>query len=150
MVDISKIPIHRGLATKNWGTTTLQALVEKLGYILPKPDEIRRGDVFNLEAPELSKYAQVYFAKDVEAPLLSYVEYRKLPNLSLQMKPKELKVGDFVEIMTINISYVKAITRGVVVHSSGATQNRINRSKQKFKSMLKKYLTVCRSCTFQK
>ena len=132
MVDISTISIHRGLATKKWGTTTLQALVEKLGYTLPKPDEIRRGDVFNLETPELSKYAQVYFAKDVEAPLLSYVEYWKLPNIALQMKPEELKVGDCVEIMTINISYVKATTRGVVVQRSGATQNGINLSKQRF------------------
>ena len=68
------------------GTTTLQALVANIGYNLTKPDEIMCGDVFDIETPEMSKDAQVYCAKDVKATLLAYSEYRKLHNLTLQMK----------------------------------------------------------------
>ena len=100
----------------------MQALVAKLGYHLPNPDEIRRGNVLDIETPDLSKDAQIYYAKDVETTLIAYSEYRKLPNLVLQMKPKEVKVGDCVEIMTMKVSDFKATARGVVVHSSGATK----------------------------
>ena len=41
-------------------------------------------------------------------------------------------MGDCVEIMTRNISDVKFTARGVVMQSSGATQNGINLSKQRF------------------
>ena len=99
---------------------------------MPNPDEIRRGDVFDLVTPEMSKYTQVYCAKDVEAPLLDYTEYQKLPNLALRMKYEEVKVGDCVEIMTSKISDIKATACGVVVQSSGDTQNGINLSKQRF------------------
>ena len=99
---------------------------------MPKPDENRRGDVFNIATTEVSKYSKLYCAKDVEAPHLVYAEYWKLPNSALQMKPEELKVGECVEIMTSKISDVKATTPGVVVQSSGATKNRINLSKQGF------------------
>ena len=93
----------------------MQALVAKPGYHLPNSDEIRRGNVFDLATPDLSKYAQVYCAKDTEALLLAYAEYWKLPNLELRMKPEEVKVGDYIEIMTINISDVKATAHGVFV-----------------------------------
>ena len=76
----------------------MQSLVSKQGYNFPRPYGIRRGDVFDLATPELSKDAQVYCAKDVEVPLLAYAEYRKLPSLALQMKPEEVKVGNCVEI----------------------------------------------------
>ena len=81
----------------------MQTPVVKLVYHLINPDEIRRGDVFGLETPYLSKGALVYFAKDIEAQLLAYAEYWKLPNHVLRMKPEEVKVGDCVEIMTSNI-----------------------------------------------
>ena len=71
----------------------MQALVAN---ILPKPDEIICGDVFDLATPEMSKYAQVYYAKYFKAPLLAYIEYQKRPNLALRMKPKEVKLGDCV------------------------------------------------------
>ena len=61
----------------------LQALVADLGYYFPNPYEIRSGAVFDLEIPDMSKDSQVYCAKDVEASLLAYAEYRKLPNLEL-------------------------------------------------------------------
>ena len=132
VVDIGTMAIHRGLATKKRGTTTLQALVENLGnHFFPKPDEIKHVNVFDIETPELSKDAQVYCAKDVEAPLLAYAEYRKLLNLALRMKPEELKVGNCVEIMTSKISDVKATICGAVVQISGATQNGINLSKKR-------------------
>ena len=99
---------------------------------MPNPDEIRRGDVFDLVTPEMSKYTQVYCVKDVEAPLLDYTEYQKLPNLALRMKYEEVKVGDCVEIMTSKISDIKATACGVVVQSSRDTQNGINLSKQRF------------------
>ena len=83
VVDIGKMAIHRGLATKNRVTTKTQALVSKLGYNLTNTDKIRRVGVFDLETLELSKYAQLYCAKYVEAPLLAYAEYRKLTNLAL-------------------------------------------------------------------
>ena len=102
------------------------------GYYLPNPDEISRGDVFDLATPDLSKDAQIYCAKYVKAPLLAYAEYKKLPNLALQMKTEKVKVGDCVEIMMSNILEVKATARGVVVQSSGATKNGINLRKQRF------------------
>ena len=83
MVDIGTMAIHRGLATKKGVKTTLQALVAKLGYHFPNPYEIRRSDILYLATPELSKDAQVYCAKYVEAPLLAYAEYHKLPNIVL-------------------------------------------------------------------
>ena len=46
------------------------------------------------------------------------------------MKPEEVKVGNCIGIMKINISDVKATAHGVVVKISGATQNGINLSKQ--------------------
>ena len=48
------------------------------------------------------------------------------------MKTQEVKVGNCVEIMMINISYVIATTRGVVVQGSGATKNGLNLIKQIF------------------
>ena len=48
------------------------------------------------------------------------------------MKPEEVKVGNCIGIMKINISDVKATAYGVVVKISGATQNGINLSKNIF------------------
>ena len=77
MVDIGTMTIHRGLATKKQGTTTIQAIVEKLGFHFPNTDEIRHGGVFNLSTTDLSKYAQLYCAKYVKVPLLIFTEYWK-------------------------------------------------------------------------
>ena len=110
----------------------MQSFVAKLGYKFPTPYEIRCVNILDLANTDLSKYAQVYCEKYVEAPLLAYADYRKLPNIALRMKPEEVKVGDCVEIMTRNISDVKFTARGVVMQSSGATQNGINLSKQSF------------------
>ena len=84
------------------------------------------SDIFDLTTPKLSKGAQLYCAKDVKAPLLAYAQYRKLPNVALRMKPEEVKLVDCVKKKTSNISDVKTTTRGVVVQSSGATQNGMN------------------------
>ena len=99
---------------------------------MTNPYEIRRGNVFDLSTTDLSKYAQVYFGKYAEAPLLAYAEYRKLPNLALRMTPKKVKVGNCVEIMTSKISDVKATARGFVVQSIGDFQNGISLNKQIF------------------
>ena len=99
---------------------------------MTNPYEIRRGHVFNLATHELPKYVQVYFEKDVEAPLIAYVDYHKLLNLELLIKPEEVKVIHCVVVITSNISDFKAIACGVVVQSSGATQNGINLIKQSF------------------
>ena len=101
----------------------MQALVANIGYHFPNIYEIRRRNIFDLATPDLSKDAQVYCVKGVEAPLLAYAEYRKLPNLEIRMKPEEIKVSKCVEIMTRKISFVKSTARGVVVRSSVATQN---------------------------
>ena len=132
VVDIGTMTIHRGLATKNRGTKTLQALVVKLGYHLLNPHEIMCVNVLDLATHDLSKDAHVYCAKDVEAPLLAYAEYWKLSNLALRMKLEELKVGDCVERITSNISDVKATVCGVLVQFSGATQKGIKLRKERF------------------
>ena len=93
VVDIGKMAIHRGLATKKRGTTTLQALVAKVGYHLPMTDEIRRSSVFDIETPYLSKDTQVYCEKDVEEWLLAYADDQKRTNLALRIKTEEIKVG---------------------------------------------------------
>ena len=93
VVDIGTTAIYRDLATKKRGTTTLQALVAKLGYHLPKTDEIRRSSVFDIETPYLSKDTQVYCEKDVEEWLLAYADDQKRTNLALRIKTEEIKVG---------------------------------------------------------
>ena len=57
MVDISTMAIHIGLATKNRGTSTLQALFVKIGYHFLNSDEIMQSDVFNIATSDQSKYA---------------------------------------------------------------------------------------------
>ena len=50
-----------------------------------------RGDIFDLETPNMSKDAQVYCEKYVEASLIAYVNYQKLPNIELQRCLRKLK-----------------------------------------------------------
>ena len=85
-----------------------------------------RGDIFDLETPNMSKDAQVYCEKYVEASLIAYVDYQKLPNIELQTNTKKVKTGKLVEIMTSKISDVISTAHGVFFHSIGNTQNGIN------------------------
>ena len=99
---------------------------------MPNPDEIMRSDIFDLETPNMSKDAQVYCEKYVEASLIAYVDYQKLPNIELQTKTKKVKTGKLVEIMTSKISDVISTDHGVFFHSIGNTQIRINLIKKEF------------------
>ena len=122
LIDVGRMAIHRGVAELKRGQTTLQALVKKAGYYLPKPDAIRCGDVFDLGAT-LSQEAVTYCVRDVEAPLFLYERYASLPNLALRMKPADVNVGQVVDVMPSKTSSVAPLARGHVLLSSGQTRN---------------------------
>ena len=91
--------------TKEVLLTTLQALTRiTLNYLLSKPDEIRRGDVFDFQLPEMSESALEYCARDVVAPLLLYFVYTQMENLTIRMKPEEIIVGQKIDLMSSQVT----------------------------------------------
>ena len=92
LVDVGRMAIHRGVAQLKRGESTLQALVKKAGYHLPKPASIRCGDVFDLGSA-LSKEAISYCVLDVEAPLFLYERYAPMQNLAFGIIASEADKG---------------------------------------------------------
>jgi hypothetical protein len=85
VIDIGTMAVHRGVTKWKLGATTLQALVKKsLKKFLPKPAEIRVGDVFD-DSSKMRDIIQLHCARDA-------AEYINLPDLSARCRPQQIQI----------------------------------------------------------
>jgi hypothetical protein len=132
VIDVGTMAVHRGVTKWKLGATTLQALVKKsLKKFLPKPEEIRVGDVFD-DSSKMRDIVQLYCARDTEAGLCLYQEYINLPDLSARCRPQQIQIGMNVYIMSQYRASVEPIACGVIIQTAGNARHGLKLSKRRF------------------
>lgn len=132
VVDCGVMALQRGLVKRGLGRTTLAALTKlSLGRYLPKPPDIRIGDVFDQQTT-MSEDVKMYCARDAEAGLRLYHTYRHFPNLTVRCKPEDVRSGMIVDIMPQHRTATKVFARGRVIQTSGNVRHGLKLTKTRF------------------
>jgi hypothetical protein len=116
--SVGVMAINRGVVKQGLGTTTLAALCSTtLGYLLPKPVDIRAGGRLGKE--KLDTAAIMYCARGAEAGLLLYLHLIEMPDLMTRLLPESIKRNTPVEIMTRGRKVTQPVAWGHVVQTEG-------------------------------
>jgi hypothetical protein len=86
VMDLGEMAVNRGVAEYKRGETTLNSLYHKAtGKHLPKPQNVRRGHLFD-SISALSDEVKLYCARDAEPGLQIHNTFHSLWDLLIRMK----------------------------------------------------------------